>query len=482
MNTRQVLIELKNITARIRNRPILPATSWKIEAGSHWAVIGPNGSGKSTLAGILTGQTPVIKGHTVRPCPPEAVRSLSFEMIDRLMGREELLDDARHFANRPDATTTARKILQPDPGKSLTDEVNLAVRTLGIDHLMGRSLRALSSGEMRKVLLAGTLSGNPRLLVLDEPYEGLDGAASDQLFGLVPRLMQKGIAIVLITHQLNRISHHFTHVLFVKDGRVVEQGGREKMLAPEKLAGLYGRQASSKSVAGSRPEVHTPASARELLCLEDTTVAYGKKVVLDRLNWTFREGENWAVLGPNGSGKSTLVKLITGDHPQAYANHIRLFGRVRGSGESIWEIKQHIGLISSELQIRYRKGIRTIEVVRSGFFNSVGLYRRCSDEQIEAAERWADTIGLTGKRDTPFDQLSYGERRLVLLARAMVKTPRLLVMDEACQGLDPANRRKILALTEQLCDQPSTHLLFITHLPEEIPRAITRVLELPPPV
>ncbi len=481
MSTRQTLIELKNVTARVRNRPILPATSWKIETGHHWAVIGPNGSGKSTLVGILAGRVPVIKGHTVRPCPPAAIRSISFEMIDRLMTREEVLDDARHFANRPDETTTARAIIQPDPTQVSNADVRRAADAMGIRHLLKRSIRNLSSGEFRKVLLAGAMAGKPRLLILDEPYEGLDAPAATNLARIIPRLMQAGIGVVLVTHQLNRISSHFTHVLCVKSGRVIEQGPRTGILIPDKIAALYGSRQPRRPVSGIKPAGSPPSGGRELITLRNTTVIYGAKVVLNRLNWTFCEGENWAVLGPNGSGKSTLVKLITGDHPQAYANHIRLFGRRRGSGESIWEIKKHIGLISSELQIRYRKGIRVIEVIRSGFFDSVGLYRRCNAAQKNLADRWLVNIDLPAKRAHPFDRLSYGEKRLVLLARAMVKTPQLLVMDEPCQGLDPENRNRILSIVAQICSLAYTHLLFITHLPEEIPRAITRVLELPPP-
>jgi len=480
VNTRQTLIELKNVTARVRNIPILPATSWKIETGRHWAVIGPNGSGKSTLVGILTGRVPIIKGHTVRPCPPAAIRSLSFEKVDRLMAREEILDDGRHFANRPGEFTTARDIIQSDLDRAAIADVEQLAQTLGIRHLLESSIRDLSSGEFRKVLLARAMAGRPRLLILDEPYEGLDADAAKNLAHTLPGLMQSGTGVVLVTHQLDRISHHFSHVLCVKSGRVIEQGPRERILVPDKIDALYDRRRPRRQVSGIKPAHGGPATGRELICLQDTTVTYGDKVVLDRLNWTFCEGENWAVLGPNGSGKSTLVKLITGDHPQAYANHIRLFGRRRGSGESIWEIKKHIGIISSELQIRYRKGIRVIEVVRSGFFDSVGLYRSCSGTQADLADRWLANIDLVAKRALPFDQLSYGEKRLVLLARAMVKTPRLLVMDEPCQGLDPENRKRILAMVAQICNLAATHLLFITHLPEEIPRAITRVLELAP--
>jgi molybdate transport system ATP-binding protein len=482
---KQALVELKNVTTRVRDRAILPGTSWKIETGSHWAVIGPNGSGKSTLVGILTGRAPVIKGHTVRPCPPAAIGSISFEMHDRLMAREEMLDDARHFGNRLAETTTAQDIILPDsqakiPTGTTGKRFAQVVAQMDIRHLLERSFRDLSSGETRKVLIARAMVGNPRLLILDEPYEGLDAASGKILSQTIVGLMQNGVGIVLVTHQLNRIDEHFTHVLCVKAGRVIDQGPRNRILTPDKIARLYDNRPRQQPAAAIR-QAERPSPGKEIICLQDTTVAYGGKVVLDRLNWTFRDGENWAVLGPNGSGKSTLVQLITGDHPQAYANRIRLFGRARGSGESIWDIKKRIGLISSELQIRYRKGIRVAAVIRSGFFDSVGLYRRCSAEQKKMADKWLAIIGMAAKRDTAFDRLSYGERRLVLLARAMVKTPELLVMDEPCQGLDPENRRQILSIVQQICSLPATNLLYITHLPEEIPRAITRVLNLPPP-
>jgi len=478
VSSRQTLIELQNVTARVRSTPILAETSWKIETGCHWAVIGPNGSGKSTLVGILNGRVPVIQGRTTRNCPPDGVHALSFETVDTLMAREERLEEARHFANRLNESTTARDIIAPDPTGENSTDVARAARALDIMHLLDRSFACLSSGEIRKVLLARALVDRPQLLVLDEPYEGLDAAAGESLSRLLPRLIQNGTGIVLVTHQLNRISRHFTHVLCVKTGRVLAQGPRDEILVPEILADLYGPPATDTPVPIEAESRSTTRENQELICLQDTTVAYGDKIVLDRLNWTFRVGEHWAVLGPNGSGKSTLVKLITGDHPQAYANCIRLFGRPRGSGESIWDIKKQIGLISSELQLRYRKGIRVIDVIRSGFFDSVGLYRHCSKQQGSLADQWLETVDLAEKRETPFDQLSYGERRLVLLARAMVKAPRLLVMDEPCQGLDPENRAKMLAIVVQLCGQTGTHLLYITHLPEEIPSVITRVLRL----
>ena len=180
-----------------------------------------------------------------------------------------------------------------------------------------------------------------------------------------------------------------------------------------------------------------------LVEIKNTTVKYGKLLVIDNLNWSLEKGENWAVLGPNGSGKSTLVNLILGDNLQAYANDIYLFGKRKGSGETVWDIKKKIGFVSSGLQIHYRKQILAHDVILSGFFDSIGLYRHATPEQQLIAQGWIETLGISEKSKKRFNQLSYGEKRLILIARAMVKSPPLLIMDEPCQGLDKENRKMI---------------------------------------
>jgi molybdate transport system ATP-binding protein len=212
--------------------------------------------------------------------------------------------------------------------------------------------------------------------------------------------------------------------------------------------------------------------------MRNVTVQYGSQTVFKGLNWMVAKDENWAVTGPNGSGKTTLLQLITGDQPQAYANEIYLFGRRRGSGESIWEIKQRLGLVSSEFQIGYRKPLRAFDVVLSGFFDSVGLYRHASTLQRHVTRQWITYLGLRHLQDLRFDLLSYGERRMLLLARAMVKAPELLVLDEPCQGLDPANRRIILACIDTIAAQATTQILYVTHFSEELPTCITHHLDL----
>ena len=187
-------------------------------------------------------------------------------------------------------------------------------------------------------------------------------------------------------------------------------------------------------------------------------------------------GEHWAIAGPNGAGKTTLLSLISGDNPQAYANEIYLFGKRRGTGESIWDIKQKIGLISSEFQIRYRKALKALDVVLSGFFDSVGLYRRCTAAQRRIAMQWIEFLQLADRSDKLFNQLSYGEQRLILLARAMVKLPLVLILDEPCQGLDRTNRQMVLSLIDAIATTQKTHILFVTHYPNEIPDCITHIL------
>jgi molybdate transport system ATP-binding protein len=212
--------------------------------------------------------------------------------------------------------------------------------------------------------------------------------------------------------------------------------------------------------------------------MESVKVSYNGVKVLDGIDWTVRRGENWALLGPNGSGKTTLLSLILGDNPQAYANSISLFGRRRGSGESIWEIKERIGWVASELHLYYPSTIPCIDVVCSGLFDSVGLYRRCSAEQIEKARIWMERLGISACADAMFGRVSEGEQRMVLLARALVKHPWLLILDEPCQGLDRDNRERVRQAIDTIGGHLDASVIYVTHRSDELPRIITHVMRL----
>jgi molybdate transport system ATP-binding protein len=421
-------------------------------------------------------------------------------MHQRLMEQEEIREEFRAYAGENGEGTTAEEVifsgilaqreLHPADHTRLSEVAEL----LDIRPLLSRPIPSLSTGEIRKILIARALMKSPRLLILDEPFEGLDEKAREILAHSINHLMSGPMRVILVVHQLEEIVPRITHVLLVKDGRVFRQGPKEEILNSQDLSQLYGCELvlgkdngrySLSYGAEKDKKVDLPQACSEVLPdgdealveMKDTTVKYGDLVVLDRLNWSMKRGENWAILGPNGAGKSTLVRLILGENPQAYANQIFLFGKRRGSGETIWEIKKRMGVVSAELQVQYRKKMSAYEVIASGFFDSIGLYQAPNPQQREAVERWVDLLKIKDLAKESYHQLSFGQKRMILLARAMVKSPLLLIADEPCHGLDVTNRRRILRILERI-GETKTNLLYITDRRDEILSCITHVMRL----
>jgi molybdate transport system ATP-binding protein len=471
------LVALRGVSLRIRDRHILEGTTWELRLGEHWVVVGPNGAGKSTLVRALAGEIPVVGGE-VCPAEPALLRRqaavVSFERHRGMVAREERGDAQRYFSGNVDGGTRVGDLFQyprrrpPIVGAGLLPSLDLG-------HLIEHRIRDLSAGEMRRFQIALALAAEPPLLILDEPFEALDAASRNELADLINQLMNADRSVVLVTHRRREIPPNATHVIGVQAGRVVFQGRREDVLDPERMDSLY----ASRSSALREPPAPVPPQAQSgntpsevLVDLRNVTVRHQGVAVFENLSWAIRSGQHWAVCGPNGSGKTTLMSLIVGDHPQAYANTVRVFGKLRGSG-SIREIKEGIGLISAELQVRYRKAVTAAEVVLSGFFDSVGLYRRASPGQQAAAQNWMTSFAIQGLAGKRFNHLSHGEQRMVLLARSMVKPPRLLVLDEPCQGLDTGNRRLILQAVDRIAAAGLTTILYVSHHPDEIPACIT---------
>ncbi len=480
-------ISLRDIAVRVRDRRILTGLTLDILPGQNWAILGPNGSGKSTLLRAIVGDAPVVRGTITRHSPRFArgrIGHVSFELHERMVARDRARDEARCFSGKWDDVATAGQTIPgmaPDAAPDAT-ALDLAVETLEIRHLLDRSIRTLSTGEMRKILIARAMAMADGVLILDEPFDGLDAPTRESFARTIRRLMDSGVQLILATNRLEEVLPGVTHVLCLKNERVFCLGERSEVMTRSRMAALFDLEAppparaDPASLSSGSPSL--PGKAPPLVQIKNAAVNYGPITALNQVNLTFQPGENWAVIGPNGSGKSTLLSLITADHPQAYSNNIYLFGKRRGSGESIWEIKTRIGMVSSEFQVRYRKRMRMFDVVLSGFFDSVGLYRTASPGQVKAAEQWISLLGLRDKAERMFDQLSFGERRMTLLTRAMVKSPDLLVLDEPCQGLDRTNRRIILDMMEYIGAQTPTHLLYVTHHEEETPPCITHVLRL----
>jgi molybdate transport system ATP-binding protein len=535
-------LKLDNTSVRLRDRLYLENTSWQINSNEHWAILGPNGSGKTTFAKSLFGAVPVVRGDIVynfsnedRRNPfsmADAIGYVSPELHRDIIERENLEDSFREFSGKIDEITTVKHIilnrrvestttrkaggldftaiggkrqgskapqsLRVEPGANhpvwktqsadraqAEKRLNSVAKKIGIEALLERNIRSLSTGEMNTALIAKALIKRPRLLILDEPFDGLDAKSRNALAKIINDLMGGSMHVILITHRFAEIVPNITHVLLLKHGKIFKSGKKEDVFTDANIDRVYEiedrpienyPQKISRTISAA--EKKGSPSARILIEMKNVAVKYGRQLILDQFNWRVKEGENWTILGPKGAGKSTVLTLILGDNLQAYANEIYLFGKRRGSGESIWDIKKQIGLISADLQIRQHKNINAFDVVCSGFFDSNGLYKRCRPEELAIATEWTHFIGIDELAEHKFGRLSHGQRQLVLIARAMVKYPDILILDEPFQGLDIKNRTKILDIFEYIGSQTRTNLIYVPNQGEEALTCITHVLNM----
>jgi molybdate transport system ATP-binding protein len=285
---------------------------------------------------------------------------------------------------------------------------------------------------------------------------------------------------MLVAHVRDEMPVGITHVLLMGGKGIIAKEAVEKTLnrTSSRHDEEVGRPSASAPRLPPRQQVDTEPGSQALVHLADVSVSYNGIQVLQRINWTIRRGESWALLGPNGAGKTTLLSLILGDNPQAYANDITLFGKRRGSGESIWDIKRHIGWVAPELHLYYPESVSCLDVVCSGFVDSIGRHHRYSSQQRETALAWMQHLGILPHADTAFEEVSEGEQRMILIARAVVKRPALLVLDEPCQGLDADNRDRVLHAVKMVVNRRNTSMIYVTHHLDALPEFITHVLNL----
>jgi molybdate transport system ATP-binding protein len=444
-----------------------------LQAGESWAFVGANGSGKSSLARVLAGELNAAKGQLtnsfVRP-----VR-LSLEQLQKLVAEEwernntDLLSPGEDDTGRTTAEIIQENTKDPQRCQQLA-------ALFGITRLLDRRFKYLSTGETRKTLLCQTLMSQPDLLVLDEPFDGLDVDSRANLAQVLAGLHQQNCTLVLVLNRFDDIPDFIDNVGVLAECTLTHVGPRREILAEalvaqlahsEQLAGMALPEADD---AGSKPAL---VAGEPLIVLRDGVVSYNDKPILNHLSWEVKPGEHWQIVGPNGAGKSTLLSLVTGDHPQGYSNDLTLFGRRRGSGETIWDIKQHIGYVSSSLHLDYRVSSSVRNVILSGYFDSIGIYQAVSDRQQSLAKQWLHLLGMEKLGDAPFHGLSWGQQRLVLIARALVKHPALLILDEPLQGLDPINRQLVRRFVDVLIGEGETQLLFVSHHAEDAPHCIT---------
>ena len=345
-----------------------------------------------------------------------------------------------------------------------------------IDSLQDKLIISLSSGELRKYQLAKTLLASPRTMILDNPYIGLDAETRTMLGSLLCTVARSwGIDLYLIVAKSDELPPFADTVLYIEDGKAdatITTPGN--FMAMQQLPVSTVLDDNKRQAIIALPAHDDDYHAETVIKMNNVSVVYGNRTILHNVDWTVSNGERWALSGQNGSGKSTLLSLVCADNPQAYACDITLFGFRRGSGESIWDIKRHIGYVSPEMHRSYRRALPSLNVVASGLTDTVGLYVRPNDEQKAACRWWMDIFGIGHLADRLFTQLSSGEQRLVLLARAFVKDPELLILDEPLHGLDPWNRQLVRDTIDAFCCRRNKTLIMVTHYEEELPQCINQ--------
>ncbi|HUH37808.1 MAG TPA: ATP-binding cassette domain-containing protein, partial [Spongiibacteraceae bacterium] len=422
------------------------------------------------LARLLAGELETQRGSLLRPADG-AVALVGFEQQRQLMAHDNRFDDSDVREDAFDVGSRVRDVILQ--GRPADARYSSLVQRFRMAHILERGIRFISTGEARKTLLVRALLAAPEALILDNPYEGLDQASQQEMRGLLEELLQGELPVMVLVKQAEEIPAGITHVLALEHGLAIYQGPR---------AGYRPGAAAAQRIWPALPAASPVpvAAGQPLIELAGVNLSYGDTPVLRDIHWRLYPGDHCCIRGPNGAGKSSLLSLLTGDNHKVYGQPLSLLGRRRGSGESVWEVKALFGVVSTALQLQHIARVRVAEVVASGFFDSVGLYQDCSDQQRHQALAWLDIIGLQDQATQRFETLSFGEQRLALVARAMVKAPRFLVLDEPCLGLDTQHRADVLSLADHIAASGHTQLLYVSHSAGEAPRAINQWLDLVP--
>lgn len=471
-------IQLNKATISFDDRFTLSEIDWIIEPHQHWVITGTNGSGKSALAAALAGVGKIEAG-TIQGLPNN-VGLVSFEAQAELIAKELKKDDADIMDVISLGTPVSEMIFEQCQDPDLASEL---VEKFGLSKLLDRAFRKLSTGETRKVMLIRALASKPDLLILDEPFDGLDVDTLAMLQAHLASIIDT-VPMVMVLNRFDEMPDFITHIAYLDKERLEKMRGdkqrgdsgrlaftveRQDEAAFNELYQLLHLKTTDLSVPEADPATKLPTldPSQPLVKLTQATIQYGDTVIVDKLDWTIEQGQHWQLSGPNGSGKTCVLSLITGDNPQCYTNDIFVFGFQRGNGESIWQIKQFIGYVSTALQWEYRVSTSCKNVIISGFYDSIGMYSKSTDHQKKIADQWLELLGMQERADQPFNKLSYGDQRLLLIARAMVKHPPLLILDEPCLGLDDMNRQLVLALIEKICEGKETTVLYVNHHTED---------------
>ena len=511
---KSALITIQNCRIENSRNTLVPTINWTMNKGENWLVIGPNGGGKADFLNALAG----MPGIKITPNAGDqmslysntfgsSTEIVSLERAARIIQEERDNDESDYIEGGVDIGRTARMFIaqalwedckkgNPLPPQAYEIDNRPEIELTGIKKILDRGLKYLSTGEIRRTLLARALMSGKKLLILSDPFAGLDAQSRKIIFDFIaqgPQDLAQGTqnqALILGMERWHEIPDTITHVIEFANKEISFCGSREdyekQLAARESKSEMTEEEAKAFKELFGGALLHVGAEPVEaqtpLVQMTNVNVSWSENHVLRDLSWTVNKGEHWLIQGPNGSGKTTLLELITGDNMQVFCNDVKLFGTKRGSGETIWDIKKRLGIVSYRLHVEYRMlgGTSLQNVIISGFRDSIGLYEVAKDSEITLAKKWLALGGFGGRENESFGNISYGEQRAILILRSAVKSPELLILDEPCHGLDENFRTKILHLMELIGQGGTTTMLHVTHDPSEILKCEKHVLQLCP--
>ena len=485
----QKIIDIKDGIARMPEWRMANPVNFELYDNEHIAIVGNNGAGKSMLADIISGRHPISGTGIVYNFAPNKKELIS-DNIKYITFRDSYGDyDNTYFLQQrwnqheiDKETPTVRNVLDSsimNDGQKTSNELrNHLYDIFDIEQMLDKYIILLSSGEMRKLILVRALLSEPRVLIIDNHFIGLDTETRQQLKELLQTVSQeRALQIIAIISKTDDIPNFITHVVEVKGMKVMQKKPLDEYLISIKNTQEQIPQCLT-DIISNIPYHNNEYNSKNVVIMNNVTIKYGDRTILNNINWTIKNGEYWALSGRNGSGKSTILSLICADNPQAYACNITLFDKKRGSGESIWDIKKHIGYVSPEMHRAFKHNIPSIQIVAGGFKDTMGLYSQPSKQEYETCNKWLEIFGIKDLADKTFFKLSSGQQRLVLLARAFVKDPELLILDEPFHGLDDKNRQLVREIINAFCKRKNKTMIIVCHYDEELPQCINNKIHL----
>jgi molybdate transport system ATP-binding protein len=465
------VVHINNLNLKFQHKSVLTDLCWTINKDEHWLISGESGSGKTSLAKAIVNVIPNYGSVTLNfnqnsHSPAVAYYVANWYQFRDLEGQSNFYYQQRYNKQSVATTNSVRNELKHfgQQHHLIFDDLHPILNALGFEELLPATLIQLSSGEHKKLQLVKAIWLKPQLLILDLPYNGLDSNSRANLNGLLNELTQHGTKLILISNDIE-IPSSINRFAKLENGKLVEHDTLQYDFAPVTVI--------NRQLPNFLTEKEWEPAQPHIIKMIDVKVSYDGKEVLKNINWEVKAGEKWALQGPNGSGKSTLLSLICADHPQAFANNFYLFGNKRGSGESIWEIKERIGLISPELHWYFDPSATVWESIVSGFYDSSGLFCEPGYTKRAQADELIHFFGLDEYKNTLMNQLPLGKQRLALLGRTIIKNPELLILDEPCQGLDQHQTLHFNKLVDELCKNGTT-LIYVGHFESQLPSCIEK--------